>query len=51
MDSGRRTTDLYGSLELEQDRLVDEYLARLCAEVFDLVFLQLDGLPWPVPAD
>lgn len=35
----RRTANLYGRLELEEDGLIDEDLARLGAEVLDLVFL------------
>jgi hypothetical protein len=38
------TTDLDGSLELEQDGLRDEDLPSLGAEVLDLVLLKLDGL-------
>jgi hypothetical protein len=43
-----RTANLDGSLELEEDWLGDEDLACLCAQVFDLKFLQLDLFSWPV---
>ena len=45
------TAYLDGSLELEQDGLVDEDLARLGAEVLDLVLLQLNGLSGTVASD
>ena len=41
---GIRTTDLDRSLELEEDRLVDEYFASFCTQVFDFVFCELDWL-------
>ena len=47
----RRTAYLDGSLELEQDGLVDEDLARLGAEVLDLVLLELHGLAGAVASD
>lgn len=47
----QRTADLDGRLELEQDGLVDEDLARLGAEELDLVLLQLNLLPWAVAAN
>lgn len=40
----RRTADLYGRFEFEEDRLVDEDLPRFRAQEFDLIFLQLDLL-------
>lgn len=45
-----RTTYLDGCLKLQQDRLVDENLACLCAQVFDLVFLQLNWFPRAIPS-
>ena len=51
--SGRKTVltaYLDGSLELEQDGLVDEDLARLGAEVLDLILLELHGLSGAVSA-
>jgi hypothetical protein len=46
-----RTADLDGSFEFEEDRLVDEDLAGLCAEELDLVLLQLDLLAGAVASD
>ena len=49
--SGRKTVltaYLDGSLELEQDGLVDKNFAGFRAEILDLVLLQLYGLPWTV---
>lgn len=45
------TANLDGRLELEKDRLADEDLASLRAEVLDLVLLELDGLAGAVSAD
>lgn len=50
VDSGR-TADLDGGLELEKDRLGDEYFAGFCAEVFDFVLLKLYRLARSIPAN
>ena len=51
--SGRKTVltaYLDGSLELEQDGLVDKNFSRLCAQILYLVLLQLDRLAWTISA-
>jgi hypothetical protein len=45
------TTNLDGCLELEKDGLADKDLARLGAEVLDLILLQLNGLAGAVSTD
>ena len=42
------TAYLDGGLELEEDGLVDKNLARLGAQILDLVLLELHGLAWTV---
>jgi hypothetical protein len=45
-----RTTYLYRSFQFQKDRLVDEDLASLCAQVLDLVFLKLHRLARTIPS-
>ena len=45
------TAYLDGGLELEEDGLVDEDLARLGAEVLDLVLLQLYRFSWSITSN
>ena len=44
------TAYLDGGLELEEDGLVDKNLARLGAQILDLVLLELHGLSGAVAA-
>lgn len=39
-----RTTNLYGGLQLQQNRLIDENFTGFGAEIFDLVLLELNRL-------
>lgn len=45
-----RTTYFYGSLELEQNGLLEEDLAGFDTQIADFVFLQHDRFPRPVSA-
>lgn len=45
------TTDLDGRLELQQDRLSNKDFSSLCAEILDLVLLQLNCLARSITSD
>lgn len=46
-----RTTYFNGCFEFQQDGLVDEDVTGSSTEIFDFVFLKLDGLPGAISSD